>query len=63
MTSSTDDLDRREALKLIASGLGIAALGDAAAGVHTVHAASSEPQPLFAAPPMETVRIGFVGVG
>src|SRR5258705_7803746 len=61
--SSTDDLDRREALKLIASGLGIAALGDAAACAHTVHAASSEPRPLFAAPPIETVRIGFVGVG
>jgi len=63
VTSSTDDLNRREALKLIAGGLGLAALGDTAAGVHTVHAASSDPRPLFAAPPIETVRIGFVGVG
>ena len=63
MTSSRDDLDRREALKLIAGGLGLAALGETGACAHSVHATSSEPRPFFAAPPIETVRIGFVGVG
>jgi hypothetical protein len=68
MTPSNDDLDRREALKLIASGLGLAALEACAPAVN---AASSPPradprpapEQFFAAPPMTTVRIGFVGVG
>ncbi len=63
MTSSTDDLDRREALKLIAGGLGLAVVGGSAACAQTVRATSSEPRPFSAAPPIETVRIGFVGVG
>src|SRR5437773_12420859 len=72
MARNDDDLDRRDALKLIAGGLGLAALGAEAAGcAPTVRAASSEPRRspapapdrLPAAPPMATVRIGFAGVG
>src|SRR5436189_6127209 len=72
MARNDDDLDRRDALKLIAGGLGLAALGaEAAACAPTVRAASSEPRRsaapapdrFLAAPPMDTVRIGFVGVG
>src|SRR5207249_3822096 len=71
MTASSDDLDRRDALKLIAGGLGLAALGGTAACAPTMRAASAAPRPqaglaperFFAAPPMDTVRIGFVGVG
>jgi predicted dehydrogenase len=52
-------MDRREALKVVAAGLGFASLD--------LHAASA-PEPeqaagFFAAPPIERVRIGFVGVG
>jgi hypothetical protein len=67
VTSSTDGLDRRDALKLIAGGLGIAALG--AEATACAPAASSRrnpgaaPERFLAAPPMDTVRIGFVGVG
>ncbi len=75
MTSSSDDLDRREALKLIAGGLGLAALGGTAACAPATSAASSSspthllrsagpaPDRFLAAPPIDTVRIGFVGVG
>ena len=75
MTANSDDLDRRDALKLIAGGLGLAALGGTAACAPATSAASSsalaqprpspEPAPerFLAAPPMDTVRIGFVGVG
>src|SRR3989442_11167332 len=71
MTPNSDDLDRRDALKLIAGGLGLAALGGTAACAHTVRAASVEPrhhsgpapERFVAAPPMDTVRLGFVGVG
>src|SRR3989440_12076300 len=71
MTANSDDLDRREALKLIAGGLGLAALGGTASCAPTVRAASAQPrlqagpapERFFAAPPMDTVRIGFVGVG
>src|SRR6266568_5064831 len=72
MARNDDDLDRRDALKLIAGGLGLAALGaEAVACAPTVRAASSEPRRsaapapdrFLAAPPMDTVRIGFVGVG
>ena len=63
MTMNRDDLDRREALKLIAGGLGLAALSGAAAHTPAVSAASVEPQPLLAVPPIDPVRIGFVGVG
>src|SRR5438034_6683241 len=45
MARNDDDLDRRDALKLIAGGLGLAALGaEAAACAPTVRAASSEPR-------------------
>ena len=75
MTASSDDLDRRDALKLIAGGLGLAALSGAAACASATSAASSSsmsqlrpssgpaPERFLAAPPMDTVRIGFVGVG
>src|SRR6266511_1377384 len=75
MTMSSDDLDRREALKLIVGGLGLAALGGTAACAPATSAASSSspsqllpragpaPERFLAASPMETVRIGFVGVG
>src|SRR5437773_10696014 len=75
MTANSDDLDRRDALKLIASGLGLAALGGTAACAPATSAASSSaldqprpkpgpaPEGFLAAPPMDTVRIGFVGVG
>ncbi len=62
------NLDRRELLKVGAAGLGAAMLGVAAS---TRPGAASTPpsnigqapaQP-FAAPPMDVVRIGFVGVG
>lgn len=66
MTTSSDDLDRREALKLI-GGLGIAALGAEATGcaptVSSKRNPGSAPERFLAAPPMDTVRIGFVGVG
>src|SRR5438094_2316871 len=71
MTPNSNDLDRRDALKLIAGGLGLAALGGTGACAHPAGAASVEPRPhsgtaperFLAAPPMDTVRIGFVGVG
>lgn len=63
MTPTRDDLDRREALKVIAGGLGLATLGGTAACAHAASASSVEPRGLLAAPPMDTVRIGFVGVG
>src|SRR5690348_14141851 len=64
MTAINDDLDRRDALRLIAGGLGLAALAaDAAACAPAVRAAASAPERFLAAPPMDTVRIGFVGVG
>jgi len=75
MTANSDDLDRRDALKLIAGGLGLAALGGTAACAPATSTASSSalaqprpspgpaPERFLAAPPMDTVRIGFVGVG
>jgi hypothetical protein len=65
MTASSDDLGRRDALKLIAGGLGMTVLGDAAACAPpaVMRAAPSGVEPFRAAPPIATVRIGFVGVG
>src|SRR5205807_9112940 len=71
MTANSDDLDRREALKLIAGGLGLSALSGTASCAPTVRAASAQPrlqagpppERFFAAPPIDPVRIGFVGVG
>src|SRR5437660_6643144 len=71
MTANSDDLDRRDALKLIAGGLGLAALGGTGACAHPVSTALVEPrrhsgpapERFVAAPPMDQVRIGFVGVG
>src|SRR5438105_15120186 len=70
MTRKSDDLDRRDALKLIAGGLGLAALGGTAACASSVRAASAGPRPkpgpapegFFAAPPMGTARVGFIRV-
>ncbi len=64
-------LDRREALKLGAAGLGLAAVGTSAGRTIESHAGTSGSSPilgqapveLFSAPPMDQVRIGFVGVG
>jgi predicted dehydrogenase len=58
---SPTDPSRRDFLKLGAAGLGAAvvALGDHAEGA-SIQSSSSG---LFAAPPLERVRIGFVGVG
>jgi len=63
VTTNNDDLGRRDALKLIAGGLGLTVLGDAAACAPAMRSAASGVEPFLAAPPIETVRIGFVGVG
>ena len=64
-------LDRRDALKLGAAGLGLAAVGASAGcakrlGADRLFAAPSvgpAPAEPFRAPPMDVVRIGYVGVG
>lgn len=64
MTINSDDLDRREALKLIAGGLGFAAVGGCAtSSLARRPSPGSAPEQFLAAPPIDTVRIGFVGVG
>ena len=78
MTARSDDpvtIDRRDALKLIAGGLGLAALGGGTAACAPATSTASSalppvsrnpgpaPERFLAAPPMDTVRIGFVGVG
>jgi predicted dehydrogenase len=73
MTSTESrDMDRREALKLATAGLGLAALGGCAACAPSAQPGSLElpstdpgpaPGGFFAAPPINPVRIGFVGVG
>lgn len=50
------DLDRREALKTIAAGV-------AATALSAKPGTAQQPTTLFAAPPIERVRVGFVGVG
>ena len=64
-------IDRRELLKLGAAGLGLAAIGACTAGggegaakprLQRTDLGPAPDQP-FAAPPMDLVRIGFVGVG
>lgn len=72
----TNDLDRRGLLKIGAASLGLAALsgtlgctasagGDAPSDPQTGTAPSLGPSPAqpFAAPPLDSVRMGFVGVG
>ncbi len=66
-------LDRRELLKVGAAGLGLAALGACTPGSQNPGSAGKPmtqrtdlgpaPKTPFAAPPMDLVRIGFVGVG
>jgi len=64
------ELDRRELLKIGAAGLGLAALGACTPGegggtglrIQRTDLGPA-PQDPFASPPMETVRIGMVGVG
>ncbi len=64
-----DHFDRRDLLKITAAGLGLAAVGAALGcrddGVHRSArpALGDAPDELFRTPPMETVRMGFVGVG
>jgi len=70
-----DDIDRRTLLRLGAFGAGaVLASGCARAGGETSSSGSGEdtaaipvggaaPERPFAAPPLETVRIGFVGIG
>ena len=61
MTGRPDDeLNRRDFLKM--SGAAVAA-GAAGLGDATAAATQASPPGFFAAPPIETVRIGFVGVG
>jgi len=66
--------DRRDLLKLGALGAGAALLGGSVSGMGGTRtgasrrpparaASSTAPQELFAAPPMDVVRIGFVGIG
>jgi predicted dehydrogenase len=64
----TPDLTRREMLRLGALGLGSAMLGQACSPSQAQEAMPAErgghaPAQPFAAPPMDVVRIGFVGVG
>ena len=52
-----DDIDRRDFLRIGGAALAAGALaGDASAD-------APQPSPLLTAPPIETVRIGFVGIG
>jgi predicted dehydrogenase len=66
--STTDGLNRRELLKIGAAGLGAAVLGAAACSPNGTMTSrgrrlgQAPAQPL-AAPPLDVVRIGFVGVG
>jgi len=53
-----DDLNRRDFIRV-----GSAALAAGAAGLEPSAASEARPQGPFAAPPIETVRIGFVGIG
>ena len=64
------EMDRRDLLKIGAAGLGLAALGACTSGGNErsrprIQRTDLGPAPEnpFAAPPMETVRIGMVGVG
>jgi predicted dehydrogenase len=67
--STRNDLDRRQLLKAGAAGLGAAMLGVGsttsarAMAPHTHRQVGQAPAELFAAPPMDVVRVGFVGVG
>ncbi len=64
-----DDITRRQAIKLGVLGVGGAVLGEGCAGSQRQEAAPDQrlqqpaPEQPFAAPPMDVVRIGFVGVG
>jgi predicted dehydrogenase len=64
------EMDRRDLLKIGAAGLGLAALsacapGNRGAAIPRIHRTDLGPAPQdpFTSPPMETVRIGIVGVG
>ena len=70
-TKMTPDMDRRDLLKLGAAGLGLAALGACTPGSGDGTAKprlqrpdlGAAPDQPFASPPMDMVRIGFVGTG
>ena len=63
------DPDRRQMLKLSVAGIGATLMGTGAGCARGTMAAVSGPNPgqapgeLLAAPPMDVVRVGFVGVG
>jgi predicted dehydrogenase len=63
----SDHLERREFLKTLAiagAGLGLGACqSTGAASAARARALPAPESPLFAAPPLEVVRVGFVGVG
>ena len=73
MKHSGSTLDRRDLLKVGAAGFGLAALGACTPGTRDaeggekprIHRSDLGPAPesLFAAEPMDLVRVGFVGVG
>ncbi len=64
-----DEITRRQAIKLGVLGVGGAVLGEGCASSQPQEAAPDQrvqqpaPEQPFAAPPMDVVRIGFVGVG
>lgn len=65
--TDSDNLDRRDLLRIGAAGLGVAVAGSTLGCTRSDAAPppglGPAPEQPFAAPPMETVRIGFVGVG
>ena len=68
MRPESNSIDRRTLLKLGALGAGAAVLsgcreGDDTSAAQDSPVSGAAPEALFAAPPIETVRIGFVGVG
>ncbi len=67
LKTHTDNVDRRDLLKLGATGLGAALFGAQLGCTRGGASTRASPAPvgagLLRAPPMEVVRIGFVGVG
>jgi len=62
--SPADDFNRRDVLKLGAAAVGAGLAAALPAGAQeTRQGLGPAPEALFAAPPIETVRVGFVGTG
>lgn len=59
------EIDRRDFVRLAAAGLGMAvgAMGMSSCATSARSKLGAAPGTLFAAPPLEKVRVGFVGVG